>query len=53
MNALQNHAFGHLLAAWARREEARNARNLRQLSDARFKLESARSDMRSSLSALR
>jgi len=53
MNGMQNIAFGNLLAAWARRDDARRSRDIRQLAEARFELESARSDMRSSLSALR
>jgi hypothetical protein len=52
MNALQNHAFGQLLAAWHRREDARSA-ELRQLADARFALDCARAHMRSTISSIR
>ena len=53
MNALQNHAFGQLLAAWNRREQARSAGDLRHLGDARIELDRARADMRSALTGLR
>ena len=52
MNALQNHAFGRLLTAWSRREEARSA-DLRQLAEARHALDGARNDMRSTISSIR
>lgn len=47
MNGLQNIAFGNLLAAWVRRDDARQTRNLPQLADARFELDDARTQMRS------
>ena len=53
MNGLQNHAFGQLLAAWRRREDARNSHDLQQLAEARFALDNARAQMRSTLSSLR
>jgi hypothetical protein len=46
VNAPQNHAFHHLLAAWTRREEARAHGDLAELSAARFALEDARAQMR-------
>lgn len=51
MNALQNHAFGQLLTAWNRREEARSA-EIRQLAIARHALEDARTHMRSTISSI-
>lgn len=53
MNGLQNHAFGQLLAAWRRREDARSSHDLQQLAEARFALDNARAQMRSTLSSLR
>lgn len=53
MNGLQNHAFGQLLSAWRRREDARSCHDIQQLAEARFALDSARAQMRSSLSNLR
>ena len=53
MNGLQTYAFGQLIAAWIRRDDARRAGDTRQLADARFELDGARSDMRSSLIAPR
>jgi hypothetical protein len=49
MNALQNHAFGQLLSAWNRREDARSA-DIRRLAEARHALDGARADMRSTMS---
>lgn len=49
MNALQNHAFQHLLSAWRRREDARSSGTFADLGAARKSLESARSNMQSSL----
>jgi hypothetical protein len=49
MNALQNHAFKHLLSAWRRREDARSAGTFADLGAARKSLESARSNMQSAL----
>lgn len=49
MNALQNHAFKHLLSAWRRREDARSAGTLADLGAARKSLDSARSNMQSAL----
>jgi len=48
MTAQQTNAFGHLLAAWRRREEARST-DLRDLADARFALDGARDQMRSTM----
>ena len=42
MNALQHHAFNQLLAAWRRREDARQHGSLRELADARVQLDSSR-----------
>ena len=53
MNALQHQAFGELLVAWHRREDARATNNFRDLANARFALESARDTMRSTLSTPR
>jgi hypothetical protein len=53
MNDVQNQAFSQLLAAWRRRETARDARNFRQLADARFDLDGARNQMRSTFIAPR
>lgn len=47
MNGLQNIAFGNLLAAWVRRDDARQSRSLPRLADARFELDDARTQMRS------
>ena len=52
MNALQNHAFGQLLTAWHRREDARYA-DVRQLAAARLALDGARAHMRSTISSIR
>jgi hypothetical protein len=49
MNALQNHAFKHLLSAWRRREDARSSGTFADLGAARKSLESARSNMQSAL----
>jgi hypothetical protein len=49
MNALQNHAFRHLLSAWRRREDARSAGTLADVGAARKSLDSARSNMHSAL----
>jgi len=53
MNGSQNHAFGQLLAAWRRREDARSSTEIRQLAEARFALDNARAAMRSSLGPTR
>lgn len=53
MNGRQNFAFGQLLAAWHRREDARSTHDIQQLANARFALDSARAQMRSTLSSLR
>jgi hypothetical protein len=47
MNGLQNLAFGQLLAAWIRRDDARHSGNFRQLGEARMALDDARNHMRS------
>ena len=52
MNALQNRAFGQLLVAWNRREDARHA-EIRHLAEARWALEGARAQMRSTISSIR
>jgi hypothetical protein len=52
MNAPQNHAFGQLLSAWNRHEDARHS-DLRQLAEARFALDGARAQMRSVISSIR
>lgn len=53
MNALQHHAFNQLLAAWRRREDARQHGTLRDLADARVQLDSSRAAMRSTLEQVR
>jgi hypothetical protein len=53
MNGLQNIAFGNLLAAWIRRDDARRSRNLPELADARFELDGARTQMRSTFTSPR
>ena len=53
MNGRQHHAFGQLLASWHRREDARASHDIQQLAEARFALDSARAQMRSSLSQMR
>jgi hypothetical protein len=45
MNGLQNVAFGNLLAAWVRRDDARRSRDLPRLADARLELDDARNQM--------
>ena len=47
MNGLQNLAFGQLLAAWIRRDDARHSGNFRQLGESRMALDDARNHMRS------
>lgn len=53
MNDLQNSVFSQLLSAWRRRDDARHSGNLRQLADARFELDRARSRMQSTLQGVR
>lgn len=53
MNGLQNIAFGNLLAAWVRRDDARQSGNLRRLSDARIELDDARNHMRTTFFNIR
>jgi hypothetical protein len=53
MNAPQHHAFTQLLAAWRRRDDARRHGDIRELADARFHLEAARAQSRSTLESLR
>ncbi len=53
MNGPQIHAFGQLLAAWRRREDARTNNEIQQLAEARFALDNARAAMRSSLGSIR
>ncbi len=53
MNALQNHAFSELLAAWRRREDARLTGDIRSLGAARLELDRRRVEMRSALDATR
>jgi hypothetical protein len=52
MNARQELAFGNLLAAWRRREEARSL-DIRTLAEARSDLDQARMQMRSTVTGLR
>lgn len=47
MNPLQSHALSELLSAWRRREDARQIGDLRELANARFRLEQTRTNMRS------
>ena len=47
MNGSQNIALENLLTAWIRHDDARQARNFRQLADAHFDLDGARHEMRS------
>jgi hypothetical protein len=49
MTALQNLAFLQLLSAWRRREDARSLGTFADLGDARKHLESARSNMQTTL----
>ena len=49
MNALQHHAFNELLTAWRRREDARLHGSLRDLADARARLDASRATMRSTM----
>jgi len=42
MNALQTTAFGQLLSAWRRRDDARHSGDVRQLGEARMDLDRAR-----------
>ena len=49
MNALQTTAFGQLLSAWRRRDDARHSDDVRQLGEARMDLERARAHMRSAM----
>ncbi|MDJ0770859.1 MAG: hypothetical protein QNJ12_18845 [Ilumatobacter sp.] len=52
MNRTQDHAFTQLLAAWRRREVARDQFNIAELSSARFELDSARDRMRASMPSM-
>lgn len=53
MNALQTHAFNQLLAAWRRRDDARRGSDVRELADARVRLDAARSQMRATVDSVR
>ena len=43
MNAQQNEAFSDLVRVWNRREDARNARDIRALNEASIRLDEQRS----------
>ena len=52
MTALQNSAFSNLLRAWNQRQELRSSdAEIRQLADARYALDTARAQMRNTMSA--
>lgn len=53
MNALQQHAFTQLLAAWRRRDDARHHHDFRERADAQRNLAAARANSRSLLDQLR
>ena len=51
MNSPQNHAFQQLLSAWRRREEARDSGSVADLAAARTSLDSARTNVHSTLTS--
>lgn len=53
MNALQQHAFTQLLAAWRRRDDARRHDDIRELAEAHHHLDAVRASSRSLLDQLR
>lgn len=53
MTTTQLHAFGQLLDAWRRRDDARRAHDLPRLSHARIELENARAQVRAGFIAPR
>ena len=53
MTAMQTNAFNQLLASWRRREECRDASDISGLSNARHALDTARAQMRSTLTSTR
>jgi hypothetical protein len=53
MDAPQYQAFTQLLAAWRRRDDARRHGDIRELADARLRLDAVRAQARSMLDPLR